>query len=113
MFNIHNNAKGFTLPECMASLLVIVVCLTYLGPILGRVYAERVSIIQTETALSLLNNQLHQWSTGSASLPVDTNEHHTHYQLEWHPIDANTVQLCIIWESESERDHKLCGSAKR
>ena len=113
MSNKYNCNNGFTFLEAMVALLVLVVCLTSLGPILGRVSSERGSIRQTETALSLLNNQLTQWSAGSSELPANLNLNNVYYNLDWKKVDAQTMQLCVVWKNSAERDKTICGKIKR
>ena len=113
MLKPYKTQDGFTLLETMVALLVIVVCLTILGPIITRVSAERHSVIQSETALTLLNNYLTEWSAGSTVLPAETIKNKTQYQLIWNRLDAETMQLCILWKNSAERNTKLCGKAKR
>ncbi|MGV3488836.1 MAG: hypothetical protein ACO1OC_09660 [Tuberibacillus sp.] len=104
---------GLTLLETMVTLLVIVVCLTILGPILSRVSAERHAIVQTETALSLLNNQLTQWTAGRSNLPAESKQNQTVYSFNWTAVDSRTIQLCINWNNSAGRNQRICAKAKR
>lgn len=108
-----NSSKGFTLLETMTALLILVVCLTTLGSILGRVSTERQSILQNEMALTLLNNHLTTWAAGSSTLPAELNQNNTSYHFDWEPLNPNTIELCVTWKNSGERNQKLCGRAKR
>lgn len=113
MCNHSKHKNGFTLLEATVALLVLMVCLSTLGPILSRVSSERESILQTETALAILNNQLTNWSAGNSELPVDSTQNNVHFNLIWKHIEPGTIELCVTWKNSLERDKAICGKTKR
>ncbi|WP_027724996.1 type II secretion system protein [Tuberibacillus calidus] len=113
MLKTPRKEDGFTLLETMAAIFVIVVCLTVMAPIATRVYMEREALSQAETALSVLNNALIEWSAGREVRPAVIEQNQTSYHLLWQEAEPGKMGLCVQWKSRTGRTQKLCGEIKR
>lgn len=105
--------KGFTVVEVTVALLVLVVCLSCLVPILQRATVERRAVSEREYALTLIHNELSEWSAGRSAENERLTVNGTAYDLQWKEVDPHTVELCVVWQDRSQRVNEACGIAMR
>lgn len=106
------NNNGFTLTECLVSLLILTVSAQFLVPAFTHTLIEAKAIRQHQDALTLLHNDLIDWSQNDVVPPKQVNLHSTTYSLEG-SFQSNLASLCIKWKIPPDRSGKECGEIKR
>lgn len=107
------NNKGFTLLECLVSLLVLSIGIQFLLPALVKCRAEMQVVTEQETALELLHNALVLWEQTETLPPTSSDVEGIHYIYDWQSRAPTIGTLCIKWSYPSSRHHSECGEMKR
>ncbi len=106
------NSNGFTLTECLVSLLILTIGIQFLLPVLVKAQVESQTIHQHETALMLLHNALVLWEENETLPPTNLDLNGVHYYYDWQSPKTAVMKLCIKW-SVSSYQRSECGELTR